>query len=157
MNIFVLSLCPLLCAKMHLDKHVVKMITEYGQLLSTCHHMMSNSPSEGLMKKCFPKHPCAIWLRESTGNYIWLYHLFCHLCDEYTYRYGKIHKTDSRLRVILNEIPELLPDGVLTTFKQAIPDHAKHKNPILGYHTYYKQYKRHIAVWSKRDIPYFYH
>ena len=157
MNIFVLSLSPILCANMHCDKHVVKMITEYGQLLSTCHHMMNSSPPEGLMKRCFPKHPCSIWLREATGNYIWLYHLFCHLCDEYTYRYGKIHRTDSRLRQLLNEIPDMIPEQNMTIFKQAMPDNIKKSNPILGYHHYYRTHKRHIAVWSKRLVPYFYY
>ena len=157
MNIFVLSLNPYLCALMHCDKHVIKMITEYGQLLSTCQHMMSNSPPEGLFKKAFPNHPCSIWLRESVSNYIWLYQLFCHLCNEYTYRYGKIHKTDSRLRSLLNYKPENLPCICMTPFRQAMPDHIKQKNPILGYHNYYRISKRHIADWSKRDTPYFYY
>lgn len=37
MNIFYLSHNPNICAKMHCDKHVVKMCTEYAQILSTCH------------------------------------------------------------------------------------------------------------------------
>jgi hypothetical protein len=157
MNIFVLSLCPMLCAKMHCDKHVVKMITEYGQLLSTCHHMMSSSPSNLLFKKCFPKHPCSIWLRESSANYIWLYQLFCCLCREYTYRYGKIHKTETRLKILLNEIPDLLPDEPMTVFRQAMPDNLKLKNPILAYHSYYRHSKRHIANWSGRNVPWWYY
>lgn len=156
MNIFILSLCPLLCAKMHCDKHVIKMITEYGQLLSTCHHLMSSSPLDGLFKKCFQNHPCSIWLRESVGNYIWLYHLFCNLCKEYTYRYKKIHKTDLRLRILLNNIPDLLPEGNMTIFKLAMPNHIKLKNPILSYRYYYRTHKRHIAVWSFRDTPSWY-
>ena len=35
MNIFFLSLKPRECAQFHCDKHVVKMIVEYCQLLST--------------------------------------------------------------------------------------------------------------------------
>ena len=37
MNIFYLDTDPELSAKYHCDKHVVKMILEYGQLLSTAH------------------------------------------------------------------------------------------------------------------------
>jgi len=45
MNIFYLSRDPVLCAEMHCDKHVVKMILETAQLLSTAHHMLgSNAP-----------------------------------------------------------------------------------------------------------------
>lgn len=41
MNIFVLHTDPKIAATMHLDKHVVKMILEYGQLLSTAHRLQS--------------------------------------------------------------------------------------------------------------------
>jgi len=40
MNIFVLSQDPREAARMHLDKHVVKMIIEYAQLLSTAHRLL---------------------------------------------------------------------------------------------------------------------
>jgi len=39
MNIFVLNEDPKIAAQMHLDKHVVKMIIEYAQLLSTAHRI----------------------------------------------------------------------------------------------------------------------
>ena len=38
MNIFYLAHNPTDCAQMHCDKHVVKMILETAQLLSTAHH-----------------------------------------------------------------------------------------------------------------------
>ena len=37
MNIFYLDRDVRKCAQMHLDKHVVKMIIEYAQLMSTAH------------------------------------------------------------------------------------------------------------------------
>ena len=40
MNIFYLNKSPEICAKEHVDKHVVKMIVEYAQLLSTAHRMI---------------------------------------------------------------------------------------------------------------------
>lgn len=39
MNIFALDNDPKVAAQMHLDKHVVKMIIEYAQLLSTAHRL----------------------------------------------------------------------------------------------------------------------
>lgn len=39
MNIFVLDRDPKVAAQMHLDRHVVKMIIEYAQLLSTAHRL----------------------------------------------------------------------------------------------------------------------
>lgn len=40
MNVFVLHENPRIAAQMHLDKHVVKMIIEYAQLLSTAHRLL---------------------------------------------------------------------------------------------------------------------
>ena len=59
MNIFVLSLCPYLCAIYHCDKHVVKMILETAQMLSVTHWLCSKSPHENLYKrtKAFANHP----------------------------------------------------------------------------------------------------
>ena len=40
MNIFYLDNDPVKCAEMHCDKHIVKMIIEYAQLMSTAHRML---------------------------------------------------------------------------------------------------------------------
>ena len=40
MNIFVLDENPYLAAQYHNNKHVVKMILETAQLLSTAHHVL---------------------------------------------------------------------------------------------------------------------
>ena len=39
MNLFYLHKDPVQSAEMHCDKHVVKMIIEYAQMLSTAHRM----------------------------------------------------------------------------------------------------------------------
>ena len=44
MNIFYLNESPETCAQMHCDKHVVKMIIEYAQLLSTAHRVIDGNP-----------------------------------------------------------------------------------------------------------------
>ena len=50
MNIFYLHEDVKQCAKMHVDKHVVKMIVEYAQLLSTAHRMLDGIEYTGLSK-----------------------------------------------------------------------------------------------------------
>jgi len=47
MNIFYLSNNVEECAKMHCDKHVIKMILEYCQLLSTAHRMLDGVETTG--------------------------------------------------------------------------------------------------------------
>jgi len=44
LNLFYLDRDPQLCAQMHCDKHVVKMILEYAQLLSTAHRLLDGKP-----------------------------------------------------------------------------------------------------------------
>lgn len=48
MNIFALHSDPKLAAQMHLDRHVVKMIIEYAQLLSTAHRLHDGRLEERL-------------------------------------------------------------------------------------------------------------
>ena len=156
MNIFALCLCPTLCAKWTNDKHVVKMILESAQMLCTAHHVCSSNPNLNLYKIAHKNHPCTIWTRETTGNYSWLYLLFSALCKEYTYRYSKIHMCETKLMKILNNIPNLIPKGNMTTFRQAMPDDVKHKNPIIAYRQYYCKYKKDFCVWSKRSVPYWF-
>ena len=93
MNIFYLHDDPIYCAQMHCDKHVVKMILEYAQLLSTAHHEIDGTPSIDCYKPTHKNHPSAIWARNSRNNYRWLWWLLYGLQDEYTYRYGKVHAT----------------------------------------------------------------
>ena len=40
MNIFYLDRHPKICAEYHCDKHTVKMIIEYAQLMSTAHRVL---------------------------------------------------------------------------------------------------------------------
>ena len=48
MNIFFLDTDPKRCAKMHNNRHCVKMILEYAQLLSTAHRVLDGHESVGL-------------------------------------------------------------------------------------------------------------
>ena len=46
MNIFVLSICPYLCAIYHNDKHVVKMILRNcANVISVTHYLCSDNPT----------------------------------------------------------------------------------------------------------------
>ena len=178
MNVFYLSENPKECAEQHCDKHVVKMIIEYAQLMSTAHRMldgteyedrtangrrirrwrMSGNYKEALLYKASHiNHPSAIWARLTSGNYLYLYELFCALCDEYTYRYGKVHKTDSLLRDLLCNLPDNMVDAPMTEVPQAMPDDVKTNKPLDAYHKYYREYKSAFAKWTNREIPHFMH
>ena len=172
MNIFYLDRDVKTCATYHNDKHVVKMILEYAQLLSTAHRMLDGSEyidaSSGrrikrwrlndenmenmLYKASHINHPSAIWVRQSNNNYNWLMCLLQDLLQEYTYRYGKIHATD-RLVYWLRKPPANIPVGYFTQPTPAMPDEYKVPDSVQSYRNYYLGAKKTMAKWKKRPIP----
>ena len=158
MNIFYLHHDPLICAKMHCDKHVVKMILEYSQILSTAHHECDGVPSIDCYKATHKNHPSTVWARENFFNYDWLHTLLSHLSKEYTHRYGKIHATERKgiIRNLLKRPYELRRGVGNTTMPQCMPLQYKQKCSISAYRDYYAGDKSRFAVWSKRDTPKWY-
>ncbi len=154
MNIFYVDSDPEIAAISLVDKHVVKMILESAQMLSTAHRILDNNPSECLYKATHVNHPSNKWIRESVSNYQWLYQHFHFLGKEYQYRYGKIHKSIDRLESTLKFSPHNLSEINPTIIPCAMPDEYKISNdPILNYRSYYRFGKKHIHAWTKRNPP----
>jgi len=106
-------------------------------------------------KKTHVNHPCSVWTRTSVENYIWLCDLGMELCIEYTYRYGKIHKTQKHIEWLKVNIPDI-PKLGLTIPPQAMPDEYKDSDPIQAYKNFYVKNKmilRGITKYTKREIP----
>lgn len=147
MNIFILDKNIAKCAEYHVDKHVVKMILEYAQLLSTTVRV---SGIDAGYKATHINHPCAKWCRESLANWKYLKNLAKVLNTEYGFRYGKSHKSWS----VIQELPEPnIPDIGVTPFALAMPDQYKTSDPVQSYRNYYIGEKRHLASWKKRAQP----
>jgi len=176
MNVFYLDRDPRICAEMHCDKHVCKMIIEYAQLMSTAHRVHDgsvyydktkngrrikrwylNSNMEGILYKAsHVNHPSAQWARASDGNYKWLYEMWTHLCEEYTHRYGKVHETQRKLADALSHIPMNIPKQQFKEPPQAMshyPDCMVEGDSIKAYKNYYIVAKKEFAKWTKRQIP----
>lgn len=203
MNIFVLSNDPRSAAHAHCDRHVVKMIVEYAQLMSTAHRLLDGTvqtfqkpdgktqklhllegehavliskmaPSHRDQKsefklqrnpykfsiqdpKCYgvthANHPCAVWARESSSNYLWLLDLFTELCQEYTRRYKREHKTHKDLYKYLSRPPLHLDQGGLTPFPQTMPDEYRNEDTVHAYQNYYVGAKASFARWTNRQVP----
>ena len=156
MNIFYLHSDPVTCAEWHCDKHVVKMILEYAQLLSTAHHEVDGTPSVNCYKSTHRNHPSAIWARANRKNYRWLWRLLDATATEYTHRYGKVHAT--KLKGIVNSLEycpyELREGSDMTPMPQCMPDEYKDQSSIQAYRNYYLGDKAYMAKWTKRDAPY---
>lgn len=147
MNIFVLNSDPILAAQMQMDCHVVKMILEGTQILCNCF-----DESEVRYKRTHYNHPCCKWARESLSNFNWLKEHVIALSDEYTYRYGKVHKCLSVINQL--SIPKIKDIG-LTKFALAMPDEYISNDPVISYINYYKNEKLKLkrVRWTKRNIP----
>ena len=158
MNIFILDYDPRVAAQMMCDKHVVKMIVEGCQMLSTVHHL-GGCNETFLYKKSFMNHPCTVWSRASSHNYLWLAQHTHELSNEYTYRYGKTHKAHDLTQWFVSNIPRyIITNGeARTPFAQAMPDQYKvTDDAVSAYRNYYLGEKKRFAKWSKRNIPEWY-
>lgn len=150
MNIFFLDFDTKKCAQYHCDKHVVKMILETAQLLCGVHWVTG---SEAPYKLSHKNHPCAIWTRSSLSNYLYLCDLGLELCKEYTYRYGKRHKSQDVIEWCLVNKPNI-HDVDFTTPPLAMGDEFKIGGDIIeSYRNYYIGGKKDIVSWKNREVP----
>lgn len=152
MNIFFLDENPTLSAQYHVDKHVVKMILETAQLLCSVHHVTEQVTEQVPYKLSHKNHPCAVWARQSLSNYLYLCELGLELCKEYTYRYGKRHKSQDVIEWCLINKPNI-PDVGFTEPAKAMPDEYKVKSVVESYRNYYMGAKSGFAVWKNREKP----
>ena len=153
MNIFYLDKDIQLCAQYHCDKHVIKMILEYAQILCTVLH------KRGKLAPYHPthiNHPCVLWAGESQENWEWLRNLAQALNEEYRFRFDKLinHKS---YNVILTLPSPDLPRMGLTERPQTMPDEYKVMgDPVAAYRNYYIHGKQKILAWRKRGAPWWY-
>ena len=156
MNIFLLDWDVRKSAEYHNDKHVVKMILETAQLLCGAHHMTPqvtpHVTPQAPYKLSHKNHPCAIWARESLTNYLYLAELGLELCNEYTFRYGKRHKSQDVIEWCIINKPSINDIG-FTEPPKAMPDEYKVDDVVESYRNYYKGAKKSFSVWKKRPIP----
>lgn len=182
MNIFYLNKNPKQCAIDHANAHVIKMVLEYSQLMSTAHRVLdgqevaSKSKTGRNVKRwtlnderdsilytaTHLNHPSAVWCRQSDSNYRYLHDLLVELCKEYSHRYGRIHKCESSgLVIALSKLPINIPVGNFTEPTPAMDkSYIINNDSIASYRNYYINAKTHLANWNgkvnSRSIPEWY-
>jgi len=181
MNIFYLDHDPKKCAQYHCDKHVVKMIIEYAQLLSTAHRILDGKmyldlTANGrrikrwklhdyrepvLYKASHINHPSAVWVRQDFSHYQWLWNMASELCQEYRHRYGgetdKQHKTSLVIQKLSYAPDNISRTGLFAEPPQAMPEDVKVPgDSITAYRNYYKVHKAKFAKWTNRETPSWY-
>lgn len=181
MNLFILDNDPIKAAQLQCDKHVVKMIVESAQMLSTAHRMLDGietrrrSKSGKTMSKYWELpddresvlykavhmgHPCTVWTMQNDNNYRWHYEHFSALCKEYTHRYDKTHSTENLLSKKLSKLPTNIKEGfkyLMTPFALAMkhePQCIIEGDPVKSYKLYYQtKQDRFKMAWTRRPIP----
>ena len=174
MNIFYIDEDPIQAAQWMVDKHVVKMILESAQLLSTAHRILDGREVEGKSKTgrkvrrwilddsrdeviytaTHINHPSVVWCRESVENYNWLVDHFFALMQEYTHRYEKTHKCFGDLSYMLQSPPNNLKEWDWTPMPSAMADEYKiSDDPLTNYRNYYKIGKSNMHKWTNREKP----
>ena len=165
MNIFFVDEDPVVAAQALVDKHVVKMILESAQLMSTAHrildgekigkqYVLHDARESYLYKTTHINHPSAKWIREAVENYNWLVDHFFALMVEYNFRYEKQHKCYGELSYLLASPPKNLKEFDWTTPPSCMPDeYIISQNPLTNYRNYYKLGKSHLHSWKKRNPP----
>jgi hypothetical protein len=162
MNIFATSPCPVTSAIELDDKRVVKMVLESAQILSTTVYLLSGMLYLDIYKPTHMKHPCTIWAASSLKNWEWLYLHMQALCDEYTFRYDKIHKSSFLMEKFLQYKTFCNLQGELTPFANCTRSEVlcvDFRN-VLDVHDAYKLYmcakyssNLEKTRWTRRGAP----
>jgi hypothetical protein len=158
MNIFFLCFNTKQCAQWHCDKHVVKMILEYCQILYTVHHILGSELPANAYKKVHMKHPSVLWTASNKLHYEWLVDLALELNDEYEFRYEpkKPHASYSHLLWLQKNPPPAIPELLWDDPPPAMPDQYKvHGDTIQSYKNFYHGEKsdKGIIAYTGRSLP----
>ena len=177
MNIFVLSYSAIPQvhykenARMHCDKHVVKMITESVQMLVTVLPQYFSKTALGLEPPCKPlaaghaKHPCVLWLQQDIIHFNYLAQLAYHLCLEKQARWPL--NADHEYQPFIEHLCQCLyiTDYLSThsrlpeTFATAVKSESlrstnrPHVEAVTIYRDYYISDKATFATWRGVGKP----
>jgi hypothetical protein len=168
MNIFFLHVNPSKSASFYFNKHCIKIILEIAQMLYTAHYTDPNWTLHPVHLKPYRRthanHPTSLWVRRTKENYLYACTLGLELCKEYTQRYGKVHKTEERLKWLLQHPPQQydctpyknnpflatanVPEGC-TPIPLAMPMQFHQEDVIEAYRMYYITEKKHVGTYKR--------
>ena len=131
MNIFFLHKDPSRAAKAQCDKHVVKMVLETTQMLSTAARRRGYDVG---YKSAYPNHPMTRWVGDNNYNFSWALDHAQELSKEYVARYNKFHACQK----VINKFLSLKGDYTkFTEPPQCMPDEFKCGDYVRAYRNYY--------------------
>lgn len=164
MNRFIIDTEPAAIAEQLCDEHIVKMVLEEAQMLNTAVriHAPEFAEEAGLYKIAYKNHPCTIWARECSMNYMFAVRLMKAMNDEYVWRYpkrsdGSVNTGHASMRHFdaLAEAVDYMPNtsNFMTPHPQCFSglDHLKTDEnwPVQAYRAFYKVDKSKFASYNK--------
>jgi len=116
---------------------VVKMILESCQMLcTTINHQHDEQVTR--YRNTHYNHPSTKWVRASSANFECLVRHTLAMLDEYTERFGKIHKCASVLEEIIDIYdPSLFPSQEPTPLPLCMPEEYHSDNTVDSYRRFY--------------------
>jgi hypothetical protein len=147
MNIFYINENPTVAAHELADAHIRKMQIESAQMCCTAHW---ETGSTAPYKRAHKNHPSTIWVRQSIHHYRWLITHGLEICNEFTKRYGKRHKTQDILEWCKNNEPNI-PDNKFMPPPKCMPLEFQTEDTIESYKRFYIEDKIKIKKlnWNK--------
>ena len=164
MNIFFLDKSPKLSAEYLCDSHALngKMATEMAQMMSNLYSLerLANSDcprtaTGNIRKHSYPHHPCTKWIKSSLSNFQWGLEHALYICEERRYRTGKeLNGTYEFLKWVKDTSNELtFAESAFTNPALAMPEQYINKDPVMAYRNYYRNEKKHLLKYTKRNMP----
>ena len=168
MNIFAIEQTPsgdidwVKSAQSQDNYRVVKMILESVQMLCTA---INDQHGEQVTpyRNAHLNHPSTKWVRESSANFERLVEHTLAMLDEYTERFGKIHKCAGVLEKVLDLYdPNRFNCHIDTPLPLCMPDEFKGDSIVESYRKFYASKPRmrypteKIPVWfhQYRELPF---
>jgi hypothetical protein len=154
-NVFACDPSPAASARALADLHVVCMVRETAQILSTTVRELGLDDSD-LYKSTHLHHPVVVACIHDSGYRDWVIRHGRALAREYTYRYARIHASSFVLDRAAHRLRQLGPPSVLTSFPLAMPEELQSDDPHESYRRCLAaKYARWgpMARWTRRTRP----
>ena len=107
--------------------------------------------------RAYKNHPCTLWVKESSGNFMSLFVLTRHLCSEFTKRFNKTHSSEKSLTDLVRDgvVDKLLSESKYphigyTPPALCMPEEFKdYSDPVGSYRRFYNYDKWEFASWDR--------
>lgn len=159
MNIFVCDPSPVRAAQDLADKHLVKMVLETAQLLSTI-TSLKGLTFKDQYRITHRNHPCVIALCDNPDYLEWTIIHGIALGVEYQSRFNRFHKSlnivyDARNALVTAELtnPDLriaYTEQEIETFPKAVLDEYKHLPVIEAYRSHLRH--KYLSLWKPNQL-----